>query len=164
MRESRLSSVLHTIISSAEDNRKCLTHLNSVDILLEKVSFYMDRFSLDTVSISPGVCHYGAGFTLSELTSGLPQSFQSYEGGSLLTVFTAVISAECLTCSRAGYVRDKRPNVNKHSATDQSDQSVLLENDITIHQRCCGAQSTDHDRVSEEAKSFHRPTNLFKCI
>ncbi len=44
---------------------------------------------------------------------------------------------------------------------DQSDQSLLLENDITVHKRSRGAQSADHERVSEDVKRVHRPTNIF---
>ncbi len=35
----------------------------------------------------------------------------------------------------------------KHTDTDQSDPSVLLENDITFNERSHGARSVDHERV-----------------
>ncbi len=68
----------------------------------------------------------------------------------LLGCITAVTDAERLTCSRAGYVRDQRSVGVNTTPIDQSDQSVLLENDITIHQSSRGAQRVDHERVSEE--------------
>ncbi len=75
-----------------------------------------------------------------------------------------VTHAECLTYSRAGSVQDKRSASINAIPTDQSDQSVLLETDITVHKRSRGARSADHERVSEEEERVHRATNLFKFI
>ncbi len=71
---------------------------------------------------------------------------------------TVVTYAECLTCPGEGYVRGKRSVVIAH----QSDQSVPLKNDITIQKRSRGAQSVDHESVSEEEKNVYRLMNLFK--
>ncbi len=69
---------------------------------------------------------------------------------------TMVTYAERLTCSGAGYVRDQRSAGVNSLPADQSDQSVLLENDIIIHNRSHGAQIM---RVF-----VHKATNLLKCI
>ncbi len=77
---------------------------------------------------------------------------------------TTVTYALQLTCSGAGYVRDQRSVGMNALPTDQSVQSVRLENDITIHKRSRGGRSADHERVSEEEERIHRATNLFKVI
>ncbi len=103
-----------------------------------------------------------AGFLLCELTSGLILCFQSYEGGSLLTgLYHRGNSCWTANLLWSGYVRDQRSAGINTPPTDQSD---LIENDVTIHQRSCGAQSEDDERVSEEEERVHRATNLFKCI
>lgn len=60
---------------------------------------------------------------------------------------TKVTYAECLTFSRAGYVRDKRSTSINALPNNQSDQSMLMENGIAIHDKSLGAPSADHERV-----------------
>ncbi len=65
----------------------------------------------------------------------------------LLSYITAATRAERLTCSGAGRVQEKRSAGINALSSDQSDQPVLLENDITIHKRSRGAQSMDHESL-----------------
>ncbi len=81
---------------------------------------------------------------VSELTSNLTPGFSVLRW---ITSYLAISPREHLICSAAGHVRDERLVVINPTPTDQSDQSVLLENDITIHKRSHGTQSADHDRV-----------------
>ncbi len=77
---------------------------------------------------------------------------------------TAETSVEWLTYSGAGYVRDDRSVGINAPPTDQSDPSVFLENDITIHKRSHEARSTHHERVSAEEERVHKVTNHFKLF
>ncbi len=66
----------------------------------------------------------------------------------LLGYITTVTYAEHLTCSGASLVQDKRSAGLNAPPTYQSNQLVLLENDITIYERSWGVHSRDQERVS----------------
>ncbi len=100
----------------------------------------------ESVKLTWGL-YYEAGFLLSEVTYGLTLGFQTYKCGLLLTGCTTVVThAERLTCSWAGYVWDQKSAGINAPPTDQSDQPVLSESDITIHKSSHGAQSVDHEQ------------------
>ncbi len=73
---------------------------------------------------------------------------------------TAVTHAERLTCSGLGYVQDKSSTGIKAPPTDQSDRSVLLENDIIVHKRSCGARSTNHESLKRKSEFTEQQTFL----
>ncbi len=81
-----------------------------------------------------------------------------------LGCITAVTYAERRTCCGAGYVRDQRSAGINALATNQSDQSVLLENVIIIYKRSREARCLDHQRVSEGKTDKPLQIDLTICI
>ncbi len=94
-----------------------------------------------------GGLYYEAKFAVSEVTSGLIQGFPCYNGGLLFNRLNFTVTCAEHPTPTGGYVRNKRSTDLKSPPTDQSDQSVFLENGTPVHKRSSAAWSGDLQRV-----------------